>query len=114
MLWSLATICGRNRQERRQPRAPCVEPDRLELYEGPRIALHPGVSRLGLLFTASDRKRSYILSSFTGAFFKLHFVAEIDKKGANPEPRVSNPIALNYTKALASRYIWVYRVLDFY
>ena len=31
-----------------------------------------------------------------------------------PEPRVSNPIALNYAKALASRYIRVHRVLDFY
>ena len=42
------------------------------------------------------------------------FVAELDKKGPNPEPRVSNPIALNYAKALASRFFRVYRVLDFY
>ena len=41
-------------------------------------------------------------------------MAEIDKKGPNPVPRVSNPIALNYAKALASRYFRVYRVLDFY
>ena len=41
-------------------------------------------------------------------------MTEIDKKDPNPEHRVSNPMALNYAKALALRYFRVYRVLDFY
>ena len=39
---------GRKRQERPNHLAPCVESDRLEVYEGPCIELQPGVSRLGL------------------------------------------------------------------